>query len=386
MPGRFPYRKLNNYFEGIPTPAEWKSLTTITTLGFKHSRKNPALLAIDSALEEFGSSEATPFNPIEETLAAKKTRDRIAALLLLNIAKICMIWMEKKAQVDSSNRRKFVANLAMNAQEIASSLVPDIDFTGPPQLVGKNKGAAQPRPVTASEIVASNAAKIRWKMAREAMKQIGVAKGCKVLEKDYWMETNIGGANPRHIQGLKFGEGFKGSSERFAFNFSRKHMEKGGPSVKYVREDERPNYRIHIKNGLMQVPKTTVSSGMPGAFEPLNTAGAIFIIDRDKNLYWSRGLDCHPDGQVFHHSSVVCGVAVLFAGGIAVAEGQLTSIDNMSGHYRPGKEHLLEAVRLLRVKGVKLDEVIVTYLEGFNEENIPIVKNYNALSFLKEIC
>jgi hypothetical protein len=379
VPRHFPYRQLRDHFEGIPTVREWQSLTTIKTFGiFTHSRKNPDLLSIDRALEEFDKSEATPFDDSKESAEAKKTRARITALLLLGIAKACMVWMEHKAQTDSSNRRKYVANLAMNAQQAADSLGLDLKFTGPPAKGGK--------PPKQSEIIGSTAAKLRWQMARDAMKHLGVGKDKKALDSHYWLETNIGGSNPQHIQGADFGNAFGRSGEKFAFNFARKNPQDLDSKVKYVTPENRWRYQIIVTGGLMY-RRTSAVSTASGDLVLLDTGGTgyIFIIDDKANLYCSMGEQ--PDGLLFHHSSIMNGVAVTFAGAIDVAAGKLTGIDNASGHYRPGKDHLLNALAILNKCGVPLKGVKITFLAGMRkveDMELPDFKAYSdAQSYLE---
>ncbi len=94
----------------------------------------------------------------------------------------------------------------------------------------------------------------------------------------------------------------------------------------------------------------------------LSANGYIFIIDDKGNLYCSMGEQ--PQGKLFHHSSIMNGVAVAFAGAIDVVAGKLTGIDNASGHYRPGKEHLLNALKIIQTQGISLKGVKITYLAG----------------------
>lgn len=352
MARQFPFRMLRDRFEGIPTVAEWQRLTTITTLFYTHSRNNPDLLAIDHALAEFDSSEATPFDATKESQEAQKTRARITALLLLGIAKASMVWMEHKAQTTSSNRRKHVMNLAMEAQEKANSLGLNLEFKGPPKR--GNKALKQ------SEIIASVAAKLRWAMARDAMKHLGVGKGKKALDSHYWLETNIGGSNPQHLQGGNLSNAFGQSKERFAFNFVRKNPNSAS-KVNYVTAEDRWRYQILVSGGKMY-RRASAESTATSDETLLSANGYIFIIDDKGNLYCSMGEQ--PQGKLFHHSSIMNGVAVAFAGAIDVTAGKLTGIDNASGHYRPGKEHLLNALKIIQTQGISLKSVRITYLAG----------------------
>ncbi|OPY06031.1 MAG: hypothetical protein A4E66_02306 [Syntrophus sp. PtaB.Bin001] len=206
------------------------------------------------------------------------------------------------------------------------------------------------------------AAKLRWAMARDAMKHLGVGKGKKALDSHYWLETNIGGSNPQHLQGGNLSNAFGQSKERFAFNFVRKNPNSAS-KVKYVTAEDRWRYQIIVSGGKMY-RRASADSTSTSDETLLDTGGQgyIFIIDDKGNLYCSMG--DQPKGQLFHHSSIMNGVAVAFAGAIDVVAGKLTGIDNASGHYRPGKEHLLNALKIIQGQGISLKGVRITYLAG----------------------
>ena len=372
MPRRFPYRKLKDHFEGIPSTAEWRSLTTITTFGFTHSRKNPALLAIDTALQELDASEATPFDPAAESEAARLTKSRITALLLLGVARAAQVWLEAKATTDSSHRRKWVANLVMNAIEAANSLGLDLDFSP----AAAKAGHAPPKQ---SDSIASVAARLRWRMAREAFRHLGVGSGKKALDPSVWLESNVGGSNPEHRQGHAVAQAFEESGERFAFNLLRKNPNIGG-KVKYVAAADRWHYELLVDGRGLLHKRTSAESTATTDATLLDTGGQgfIFVVDGDGKLYCSMGEQ--PAGQLFHHSSIMSGVAVTFAGAIEVMAGQLTCVDNGSGHYRPGKEHLLNALTAMRRRGVDLSHAKILYIAGMQKVDegveLPIMETY----------
>lgn len=383
MPRRFLFRQGKDYFEGIPTVAEWQRLTTIKTLGFTHSRKNPHILDIDQALENFDQSESAPFDRGRETAEAIKTRDRITALLLLAIAKKCAFWLESKAGSDKSRRRKLVANLLMETQKALASLNLKLD-----------EGPASRRAGKQSEFFASMAARLRWTMAREAIKHLGAGKGLKMLDPDYWAETNIGGANPQHIQGKTMNEGWQAqkgkAKDKFMFNYARRRAQEVGTdaSVKYVNEAERWRYQILFDFQGKMYRRKSPNSTTTSMDALIDTGGGawIFVIDKQGNCYTSFG-ENPGDGKKFHHSTILSGVAVLCAGAIVVEKGMLKEIDNASGHYKPAKEHLLNALRELQKKRVNLNGVRVLYLAGMRQldgTDVPMFEIYNdARKFLQ---
>lgn len=69
--------------------------------------------------------------------------------------------------------------------------------------------------------------------------------------------------------------------------------------------------------------------------------------------------------EFWHHSSVVAGAAVLCAGELGTnANGFLTFASNQSGHYRPGREHLLRFLERLVEAGVDMASVMVEIVEA----------------------
>jgi hypothetical protein len=87
--------------------------------------------------------------------------------------------------------------------------------------------------------------------------------------------------------------------------------------------------------------------------------------------------------QRFNHSSLNAGKDVICAGVMKVENGRLTYIDNMSGHYKPTKRNLLNALELLRGLNVDLQRVQVACLDKPPLANKPkIFVHHNATQFL----
>lgn len=63
--------------------------------------------------------------------------------------------------------------------------------------------------------------------------------------------------------------------------------------------------------------------------------------------------------ESFYHSSYLGGRPVLCAGTIRIDSGQVRLITNESGHYRPTESHLLQAVNILNMMGVRMDTLNV---------------------------
>jgi hypothetical protein len=359
----FPFERRGAKFTGIPSVEAWQSLTTVTTLFYTHSRKNPRMLAIDAALAAFHKSDSVPFDPASEGDAAIATRKTILALLLMDVARACALWLTSKETTSSSNRRPAVTNLQVEAMVAVSALGVSFDDVDPKVLAAS---------------LASKAARMRWASARAGLATVrGGGKG-KMLHDEYWGEVNIGGANPGHLQGGILSQDFQESSERFVFDLVRRSG--GTTKVKYVAEADRWRYQIVFHEGRLYRRAGADSEARGDAIDTHGT-GWIFVMDKVGRCYTSFGES--PDGMSFHHSTILSGEAVAFAGGIEVREGRLINIDNGSGHYRPELAHLIRALFLLRTRhGVDLREVQLVYFAGF-VDGMPVIKGHaSALAFL----
>ena len=89
--------------------------------------------------------------------------------------------------------------------------------------------------------------------------------------------------------------------------------------------------------------------------------GEPYAMDRYGNLFVDDKGVLQMQHQV-NHSTFNSGRDVICAGSISIREGLLKMIDNCSGHYKPSKEHLREAIMVLAEEGVNLTEAVATYL------------------------
>lgn len=83
----------------------------------------------------------------------------------------------------------------------------------------------------------------------------------------------------------------------------------------------------------------------------------IFVMDAQGTIY--AGENIH---KVQHHSSFMGGGAVAAAGELQVSGGRLTTISNMSGHYRPGPGFLWQAIAQMAGQGVDMSAVTAEIL------------------------
>ncbi len=125
--------------------------------------------------------------------------------------------------------------------------------------------------------------------------------------------------------------------------------------VKYLTAEEREARELVIVDGRLFYKQTG---------EPFSTGtkhdGAIFVIDADGRIYAS--MENEP-GR-FHHSSFTGGEPVAMAGHMVVQDGWLLHVNNLSGHYRPDREQLDQAVDLLQRNGLNLNYTTIVEVGG----------------------
>lgn len=90
----------------------------------------------------------------------------------------------------------------------------------------------------------------------------------------------------------------------------------------------------------------------------------------DKMNQWSFGW--------MNHSSLFAGDEVAGAGELRVEDGELTGINNVSGHYRPGEKQLWQTVNYLHEQGLPMERTTVSTLKRGNEKLV----DANALRML----
>jgi hypothetical protein len=114
---------------------------------------------------------------------------------------------------------------------------------------------------------------------------------------------------------------------------------------------------------------------------------AAYVIDHYGNLYVGlqhvieRDL---PAIQRFNHSTFNAGKDVICAGMIKILGGKLKYVDNMSGHYKPTKTNLINALEVLKSAGVDLFAGVKVGLAEPDRRTGKMVMKYynNAAAFL----
>lgn len=132
--------------------------------------------------------------------------------------------------------------------------------------------------------------------------------------------------------------------------------------VVFLKKQDRIGRLIVIEDGILwDGPDTKFDSGAP------DRGGYPYVIDEYGNLYstdhheFEFGLGNH---QRFNHSSFNAGKSVISAGILQCYQGRLFYIDNNSGHYKPDRIQLLNALRMLDECGVELENIRVGLKEA----------------------
>lgn len=134
--------------------------------------------------------------------------------------------------------------------------------------------------------------------------------------------------------------------------------------VQYLKKEGRMKYWAAANpKGLLvyQVSKALVHAPQSDKFT--------WAMDMYGNLFLARG----EQRKQFNHSSYNAGKDVLAAGGIQVQHGLITFIDNSSGHYKPSKDNLVAALRILQEDGVRLSDARVEVF-GTDIKNEPVLE------------
>ena len=199
-------------------------------------------------------------------------------------------------------------------------------------------------------------AKLRISRMKAQLAALGVGGPGKALDSGYWFETNFHGVNPDHHMGQGERLAFQGGTSNFALQHVRgPDGGHAGAEIAYLNGHERDPYQLHFINGA--VHRRLHAHQQPSLVENIN--GKILIMDLAGTFYSTFG-DPPPPGKNWHHSSMLAGQPVGFAGGIVVQDGEIVELDNMSGHYKPSTKYMVAALTRLHALNVNLDEVKIT--------------------------
>lgn len=110
-------------------------------------------------------------------------------------------------------------------------------------------------------------------------------------------------------------------------------------SIKYYSFEEQAESEVYLKGGLFVDQQE----------KPISVTGYIYVVTEDGRLLIAKNIQ----GKI-HHSSLAAGQAIISAGVISIIQGQISYLDNQSGHYRPDKLRFSAFTILLKNKGITL--------------------------------
>jgi hypothetical protein len=119
--------------------------------------------------------------------------------------------------------------------------------------------------------------------------------------------------------------------------------------VKYFDRMERDSLEVHYKNGVFVDAKGQKLNSNFDA-ESLTFDEALIVVSKSYHIF------VYPRDErgLYHHSSILSGADVMFAGMASFSEGRIRVLTDRSGHYAPTPEHTRWFIRLLWRSGVDL--------------------------------
>jgi hypothetical protein len=123
-----------------------------------------------------------------------------------------------------------------------------------------------------------------------------------------------------------------------------------GTAVQYLSPEEREAYRLTFRDGMIYGADGKLFDTREAVSLHSNMPKAIFVMDAAGDFFAAP----HQILGRFHHSSLAAGGPVAAAGELLVLDGMLFQISNKSGHYRPGKLFMDQALDALAHKGIEL--------------------------------
>ena len=148
----------------------------------------------------------------------------------------------------------------------------------------------------------------------------------------------------------------------------------GSKTVTYMDADERARHMLLAKESRLWQrkpgveigdPEKGLETGKPDDYAEYDTASsastfggasgwAIFVVSSAGIFYAANSVE-----NELHHSSLLAGASVRAAGEIRVIGGKLMGLTPLSGHYKPGNDHLLYALQQLAARGVDVGSAVV---------------------------
>ena len=345
------------------TSAQFKhNTTTHGFFGCKNSRGR--LTQIDIALDAW------------EALQNHASKDQKVALLWQMI-KECRKWLKSKAGKTTKNcqkRRGEVSCLAADAYFKLTQIAPELD--------------------KALSTFAQH-------KARGPRADVKTLSGVYRHERGLYVKSGKTYAPSGTLLDVQFGRLTKQQEARFGGREFGQLTEKdyalldkiAGKSkpVLYMSKIQRMKYMVipngeyfyDIEDNIFTMPAAAVGF-VGGKIDYDKGGGWTYAIDQYSNLFTRddrAAVDSSGNPIQFNHSSFNAGRDVMCAGVIKIWQGELISISNNSGHYKPSRRLLYGVVNMFKDEGVKLDNTEVQVWEpppGGGGMNISM---YDAVPF-----
>ncbi len=222
-----------------------------------------------------------------------------------------------------------------------------------------------------------------WSLLKE-QKIEGRTPHGKILRENFFLEAvtpshPIGAAMDEAIAEWKEADGLEGVSFLDWLGTSAyQRRVADGWHVMYVPDERQHDFMLDTttQRGIfLRAGKPFSTRKMRAAHATSRRSVGAWVIGPDLAFYAGEFVN----GR-FHHTSYLAGGAVVCAGEFTVDDnGKLLYISNRSGHYLPGHEHILDALRLLRERGFDLTDVALDIYEPSTD----VVARYaSALAYL----
>ena len=100
--------------------------------------------------------------------------------------------------------------------------------------------------------------------------------------------------------------------------------------VRYLEDaSKRSQFVMQVRDGRIYQQGRLFSNSFDR--HGLNIQKSIFVLSQDNQVYFAQKYK----PNIFHHSSLVSGESVKFAGEVVILDGEIIAISNRSGHYLP---------------------------------------------------
>lgn len=129
-------------------------------------------------------------------------------------------------------------------------------------------------------------------------------------------------------------------------------------STAYYNDVERESLRVNMRGGkLYDNNRKPIDTTHAHGHQEQGVADLVMAMDGSFYCY-GVSTSIHKQGMQ-HHSGILSGQPVLFAGEIGVQNGEIVKITTRSGHYKPEEKQLITFLDVLKDNGVNLKGVIV---------------------------